>query len=71
MKKAEYPFRSCRTPVAGQWQDYVCDVREWHAGPCASLSVASSVKRRDEWEEANPGWEKLSQFDDPFKDIRP
>jgi hypothetical protein len=71
MQKAEYPQRSCRMPVAGEHQDYLCELAEHHPGPDASFSVADSVRRRDEWEMANPGWETLTGFDDPFKEIMP
>jgi hypothetical protein len=71
MKTAEYPQRKCRIPVAGEWNDYPCEVREYHPGPCASLSVKASIQRREKWEEENPGWERLNNFDDPFKDIKP
>lgn len=69
MKTAEYPERKCRIPVAGDHMDYLCEIREHHVGPCASTSVPRSVAARDAWEAANPGWESLSQFDDPFKDL--
>lgn len=66
MQKAEYPRRQCREHVPGQWSDYLCPIQEHHAGPHAAFEVPESVTRRDEWEAANPGWEKLSVFDDPF-----
>jgi hypothetical protein len=71
MKKAEYPQRSCRMHVPGQHQDYLCEIFEHHAGPCANASVPHSVTQRDAWEAANPGWEKLSAMDDPFREIKP
>lgn len=71
MKTAEFPQRKCRMPVAGQWNDYPCEIREYHPGPCASLSVAASVRRREAWEEANPGWESLITSDDPFRGVQP
>lgn len=71
MQVAQYPDRKCRQPVAAEFQDHPCELIEHHAGPDASLSVATSVKRRDEWEAANPGWEKLSSFADPFEVIKP
>jgi len=71
VKKAEYPQRMCREPVQGGAQDYWCELPEGHAGPPASFSVQASVARRDAWEAANPGWEKMSAFDDPFKDVTP
>jgi hypothetical protein len=72
MKKAEYPQRSCRWPVQGDLQDYPCEIAgEFHPGPHASFSVPRSVTARDAWEAENPGWEKVSTMDDPFKDITP
>lgn len=38
-------------------QAYGCELADLHPGPCASFSVLDSVKRRDAWEERNPGWE--------------
>jgi len=71
MKKAVYPQRSCRQPVTDGLTDHSCEVVEWHPGPCASLSDRASVRRRDAWEAAHPGWETLSTFDDPFRDVKP
>jgi hypothetical protein len=71
VETAEYPQRKCRTPVPGLHMDYPCEVREHHPGPCASLSVPDSVAKRDAWEAAHPGWEKLSTFDDPFRGVAP
>lgn len=71
MKTAEYPQRKCRQHVPGDTQDYLCEVFEHHTGPCASLSVPRSVTARDAWEAANPGWEKLSVMEDPFREITP
>jgi hypothetical protein len=71
MKIAEYPQRKCRMPVAGDWQDYPCEVREYHPGPCATSSVARSVTAREAFEEANPEWEKQMKYDDPFTGPRP
>jgi hypothetical protein len=51
--------------------DYPCELPEHHVGPDATFWVKRSVTARDAWEAANPGWEKLSKFDDPFKDIAP
>jgi hypothetical protein len=64
--KARYPRRSCRIGVAGQFQDFPCEVSEHHLGPCASQSVQTSVSAREAWEAANPDAAKLSVFDDPF-----
>jgi hypothetical protein len=69
VKKAQYPQRSCRIPVPGDALDYPCEIVEHHPGPHASFSVRRSVQARDAWEAANPGWEKVSAFSDPFKDI--
>jgi hypothetical protein len=66
MKSAEYPQRKCRERVPGDFQDYLCPIREHHAGPCAAFEVPRSVQARDKWEEAHPSWEKMSVFDDPF-----
>jgi hypothetical protein len=71
MKKAEYPQRSCRQPVQGKHADHSCELPEHHPGPDASFSVPESVRRRDAWEAANPGWEKTSVFDDPFSELGP
>jgi hypothetical protein len=51
--------------------DYPCEISEHHVGPCASLSVPASVTKRDAWEAANPGFENLSSFDDPFEGLTP
>lgn len=55
MRIAEYPVKACREAV---WNDvglaYTCELPNLHMGPCASQSVARSVKARDAWEEANP-----------------
>jgi hypothetical protein len=67
VKKSEYPQRMCREPVHGEHQDYPCELPQGHPGPPASFSVLVSVQRRDAWEEANPGWEKMMDNDDPFQ----
>jgi hypothetical protein len=75
LKKAEYPQRSCRQPVAGQWIDHPCELagaEGIHPGPCASFSVPESVVKRDAWEAANPNWGKMeSPFADPFGEVKP
>ena len=71
MRKAEYPQRTCRRPVQGDHQNYSCELFDLHAGPCASYSVPRTVEARDAWEKANPGSERLSEFDDPFGDVKP
>lgn len=57
MRKAEFPQRTCREPVAGAYQNYNCELPDVHPGPCASFSVIESVRRRDTWEADHPGWE--------------
>ena len=55
----------------GDTQDYLCELPEHHAGPDATPSVPRSVTARDAWEAANPGWEKMGLFADPFEQIKP
>lgn len=58
MKKAQYPTPLCREAVWSEFgQAYHCELGGLHRGPHASLSVAESVRVRDAWEAANPGWE--------------
>jgi hypothetical protein len=57
--------------VAGDFQDHPCELPEHHAGPDATYSVPRSVKARVSWEAANPGWEKMATFADPFEQIKP
>lgn len=57
--------------MAAEFQDYPCELTEHHAGPDASLSVPRSVNARIAWELANPGWEKMAVFADPFEQIKP
>lgn len=52
INKAVWPERSCREPVWGQHQAYVCEIPDLHRGPCVSLSVKDSVTRREAWEKA-------------------
>lgn len=52
IKKAVWPERSCRDAVWGKHQAYPCEIPDLHKGPCVSLSVQDSVKRREAWEEA-------------------
>lgn len=55
MKSADYPQRSCREPVWSQHgMAYSCELPDLHLGPCASMSVQASVKRRDTWEDEHP-----------------
>lgn len=72
MKVAEYPQRTCREPFTENGlTDHTCDLVDGHPGPPAALSSPESVKRRDAWEAAHPGWEKLMDFNDPFKSVDP
>lgn len=54
MQVPEYPKRKCREAFWDELMAHNCDLEQYHYGPCASLSSASSVKYRDEWEEKNP-----------------
>lgn len=57
--------------MSGAYIDHLCELPEHHPGPDATLSVPDSVKARDAWEAANPNWQALSKFDDPFEQIVP
>lgn len=57
MKRSEYPQRMCREPVAGEFQNYHCELPDVHPGPHGSFSVVQSVQNRDRWEAENPDWE--------------
>lgn len=50
MKPAEYPERTCREPVSGEYLVYSCELAELHPGPCASYSAKASVTAREAWE---------------------
>jgi hypothetical protein len=50
VKRAEYPERTCREPVSGEYQMYSCELAGLHQGPCASYSSQMSVKAREAWE---------------------
>lgn len=52
IQKAVWPERSCRDAVWGQYFAYACELPDLHQGPCVSLSVQDSVKRREAWEAA-------------------
>lgn len=52
IQKVQWPGRSCREPVWGQFQAYLCELPDLHTGPCVSLSVKDSVTRREAWEKA-------------------
>ena len=65
MKVVEFPGRKCREAVWNDLIAYSCELPDLHPGPCASTSLASSVTRRDEWEQANPTW-RTDMKDDPY-----
>lgn len=55
MQTATYPAKKCREPVwSDMGQAYPCELAVLHTGPCASLSVATSIRRRDTWEAEHP-----------------
>jgi hypothetical protein len=67
---AEFPQRSCREPVTDDGLiDHWCDLANLHPGPCCPKTLASAIRRRQEWERDNPGWETLAAQDDPFADV--
>lgn len=65
MRPVVWPERKCRETVWHGDMAHACEVIDTHPGPCASTSYADSVKRREDWEEANPDWEK--QMRTPFE----
>jgi hypothetical protein len=70
VKAAEYPERKCREPFSEDGLiDHTCDVVDAHPGPHAAFSCPASVKRRDDWEAANPGWERMMSGTDPFAEV--
>jgi hypothetical protein len=74
LKPSEYPQRRCREHQISSPSgpiEHSCELPEFHAGPPASTAVPESVRIRDEWEAAHPGWEKQGLFDDPFAEIKP
>jgi hypothetical protein len=67
---AEWPQRRCRQPMTADGLiDHWCDLAELHPGPCCPRTHAPSIRQRHQWEQANPGWEKLRSHDDPFADL--
>jgi hypothetical protein len=70
VEKAEYPQRQCREPVTEDGLiDHFCDGPELHPGPHAPSTSKAALERREAWEDANPGWEKLMAPSDPFAEI--
>lgn len=68
---AEYPQRTCRQVSSEDGlTDHACALPELHPGPCCPKTRAA-IRRREAWEAANPGWEKLAPHDDPFAEIKP
>ena len=51
--------------------DLSCDLPDGHPGPPASKSSKISIQRRVVWEANHPGWERMAETDDPFKEIKP
>lgn len=67
---AEYPVRRCRQPVTEDGLiDHFCELPDMHPGPCCPRNLPSAVRRRQEWEAANPGWQAMAGPEDPFEDI--
>jgi hypothetical protein len=64
----EWPERTCREPVAGEYAAYSCEVVEAHLGPHASQDVPASVALRAAWEKANPAKLEPTAEADPFID---
>jgi hypothetical protein len=70
VKFAEHPQRSCRlhqTPDG--FIDHFCALPEFHPGPHCPRTLRAAIRRRQEWERDNPGWEKTARAEDPFADI--
>ncbi len=67
VKFAEHPERKCRQHQSPDGLiDHFCDLAEPHPGPCCPSTLPAAIRRREEWEAAHPGWEKLRRQDDPF-----
>jgi hypothetical protein len=50
--RVEWPGRTCRDAVWGKYVAHTCELPDLHEGPCASMSVADSLRRREVWEKA-------------------
>jgi hypothetical protein len=50
LPKVEWPGRTCRDAVWGQYVAHNCELPDMHEGPCASQSVLASMQRREAWE---------------------
>jgi hypothetical protein len=67
---AKWPQRKCRQPMTTDGLiDHWCGLPELHPGPCCPSTLASAIRRRQQWESVHPGWEKLQAQDDPFADV--
>jgi hypothetical protein len=70
VKFAEHPQRSCREPQTPDGLiDHWCSLPELHPGPHCPKTLSDAIRRRRQWEAANPGWQSLQVHDDPFADI--
>ena len=72
IKFAKFPKRTCRQPVSDDGLiDHFCALADLHPGPCCPKTLKAAIARREAWEAAHPGWEKLIRHDDPFVDPKP
>ena len=70
VKFAEYPQRSCRLAVTPDgFVDHTCALSEHHPGPCCPRA-AEAIRRRQLWEQSNPGWEQMVRDPDPFAEFK-
>lgn len=71
VKWAEYPQRTCRQPSQSSdgLIDHTCSLPDAHPGPCCPRTDPEKIRRRQAWEAASPGWEKMGRDDDPFADF--
>jgi hypothetical protein len=67
---AEHPQRTCRQHQTPDGLiDHWCSLPDLHPGPHAPRTLPEAIRRRQLWEKANPGWDKVARQDDPFADI--
>ena len=67
---AEHPQRSCRRHQTPDGLiDHFCALPELHPGPCCAKTLAEAIRRRQVWEQANPGWDRMRRDADPFADF--
>lgn len=70
VRYAGYPERKCRQPGTEDGLiDHWCDLPELHPGPCCPRTSPAAIARRQAWEAAHPGWERLRNHDDPFAGV--